>query len=131
MSLLYPNAGEEILTGGVDWLLDDIRVALYTSGAIYDAAHENISELGGTQIDAGLSLTAKSAAGGYATSSPTSYATLDTELEAAIGVLYRASDGLLLAYYDDISQFPLVPRVNHPYALSPSGPGGAWFLVGT
>jgi hypothetical protein len=130
MSLLYPIAGEKFLTADLDWAADDIRVALYTSLALYDATHTNITDMPfGQQLHAGVSVTSKDPTDGYAVSAPPTYI-VNTVLQLAIGIMYRFTDGLLIAYLDDIAGFPLVPRTNHEYALIPSGPGGAWFQIG-
>lgn len=128
MNALYFNFKELILTKQLNWLVDDIRVALYDATTIYDPLHVNISELAGPQIDPGSTLTSRSVADGFAIAGPSVYTNLTDPLTVAVAILYRFSDGSLIAFMDEVIGFTFQP-VGNDYALTPGGPGGAFFQL--
>lgn len=128
MNALYFNYKELLLTKQFNWLVDDIRVGLYDAPTIYDPLDTLIGDLLGTQIDPGSTLTSRSVANGFAIAGPTVYTNLTDPLIVAVAILYRFSDGSLIAYMDEVIGFTFLP-VGNDYALTPGGPGGAFFQL--
>ena len=64
-NLLYPSFREACLTGGVDWLTDDIKVALCTASYVPSVAHTVVDDLDGIIVTSG-NLSGKTATGGVA-----------------------------------------------------------------
>jgi hypothetical protein len=128
MNALYPIYKEFLLGAQANWQGDDIRIALYDSLAVYNAAHTVIGDIAGTQIASGTRLTAMTVANGFAGSDPTEYNGLVNALDVAIAIIYRFSDGSLIAYLDQVNGFSFLPTGAN-YTLTPGGPGGTFFAL--
>ena len=128
MNTLYTSAKTHFLLGTLLWEADDIQVALYDYLCVFDDLHTNISELAGTQISPGQPLTTKVVANGTAASDDTIFPLLTSPLTVSVAVIYRESDGELIAYMDGVLGLPFIPT-GGTYAVAPSGPNNAWFTL--
>lgn len=128
MNVLYPSYKELTLTKQINWVVDDIRVALYDVLCVYDPLHTLIGDLAGTQIDPGTILTGRAATDGFTIAEPTLYPGLIDPLMVSVAIIYRFSDGALIAFMDEIVGFSFQPSGND-YALTPGGPGGSFFVL--
>lgn len=128
MNILYPSYKDGLLNGDYSWALDQIRIALYDAPAVYDPVHVNISDLAGTQIAPGENLAGKFTTDGAPGSDPALYTGLVNPLDVAVAVMYRGSDGDLIAYMDQVNGFSFLPTGAN-YTLTPGGPGGVWFSL--
>lgn len=128
MNALYFSFKELLLSKQINWLVDDIRVALYDAATIYDPLHSNISDLAGIQIDPGVTLADRAVTDGYAIAGVSLYTNLTNPNIVAVAILYRFSDGALIAFMDEVIGFTFLP-VGNDYALTPGGPGGAFFQL--
>jgi len=100
LNALYPSFKDQLLTKQFSWLGDTLAVALYDVLAIYVPTDSNISEIAGTQIAPGDPIANKTVVDGYAGSFPSVYTGLLNPLEVATAIIYRVSDGALVAYLD-------------------------------
>lgn len=128
MNQLYPNAREEFLTGGIDWVSDSIAVALYNAGGTFSESNVHLGDVGGVQVSAGSSLANKSATDGYADADDYLYVGLTSVDTVVYAIMYRTSDNLLIAHMDTVDGFPFTPS-GDTYVLKGSMLGGAFFRI--
>jgi len=128
LNALYPSFKDQLLTKQFSWLGDTLAVALYDVLAIYVPTDSNISEIAGTQIAPGDPIANKTVVDGYAGSFPSVYTGLLNPLEVATAIIYRVSDGALVAYLDTVDGFTFKPTGAN-YTLTPGGPGGTYFAL--
>lgn len=128
MNILYNSYKDGLLAGDFEWNLDQISIALYDSPAVYDAGHTNISDIAGTQIAAGDPLTGKFTTDGAPGSDAAEYLGLTDPLDVSVAIIYRFSDGALIAYMDQVNGFTFLPTGAN-YKLYPGGPGLTWFSL--
>jgi hypothetical protein len=53
MSSMYLSGIKQLNSGGIDWLVDDIRVLLVTSAYTFDQGHDYVSDLSGELTNPG------------------------------------------------------------------------------
>lgn len=107
MSALYDSARQGFLQGDIDWLTDDVRVILVDSADYtFSATHTNLTDVpSGARVAVSGSLTGKAATAGVADAD-------DVTIPGVVGdsvealVIYRHSDGALVAYIDGLSLTP-------------------------
>jgi hypothetical protein len=128
VNALYPSFKDQLLLQQANWVSDTISIALYDALAVYDPSHTNILNIAGTQIAAGTNLTGKFATDGFAGSDLTQYNGTVNALDVAIAIIYRSSDGALIAYLDQVNGFTFLPTGAN-YTLTPGGPGGTFFSL--
>ena len=128
MNALYPSFKDQLLNQQINWVADAVSIALYDALAVYDANHNNIANIAGTQIAAGTNLASKFVSGGFAGSAATQYNGLVNAEDVAIAIIYRSSDGALIAYLDQVNGFTFLPTGAN-YTLTPGGPGGTYFSL--
>lgn len=128
MNALYPSFKDQLLNQQINWVSNQISIALYDALAVYDANHNNIANIAGTQIAAGTNLTGKFVSSGFAGSALTQYNGLVNVEDVAIAIIYRSSDGALIAYLDQVNGFTFLPTGAN-YTLTPGGPGGTYFSL--
>lgn len=107
MSALYDSARQAFLQGDLDWVADDVRVILVDSADYtFSAAHSVIASIpAGARVAVSGSLTGKTATGGVADAADISIPGVVGDSVEAL-VLYRHSDGALIAYVDGLSLTP-------------------------
>ena len=107
MSALYDSARQGFLTGDIDWLVDDIRVVLVDSADYtFSAAHTALASVPvAGRVAVSGSLTGKTATAGVADADDVSIAGVVGDSVEAL-VLYRHTDGALVAYIDGLSLTP-------------------------
>lgn len=107
MSALYDSAREGFLTGGIDWSTDDIRVALVdTDDYTFSAAHTNLTDVpSAARVAVSGSLSGKTTTGGVADAADVSLSGVTGDPIEAL-VVYRHTDGALVAYIDGVSLTP-------------------------
>jgi hypothetical protein len=127
MNTLYPIARQNFLTGQLNWTNNDIRIALFDNTVNYTPTHTTIGQVG-TPISLGSTILNRTATNGMAAGSPTVYNGLTNPVEVAVAVLYRSTDGLLIAYMDQVNGFTFLPT-GADYTLSPGGTNGAYFSL--
>lgn len=129
MNTLYPSYRNGLLSKTADWVNDPIRIALYDTGAGYNPTHLNIADIQGIQIAPGDSnIAGKTAVDGFAIGPPVVYESLSSPDTVENAVIYRFSDGALVAFLDNVFGFAFQP-VGVSYALAPGGPGGSFFAL--
>lgn len=128
MNQLYPYTRELFLTGGIDWETEAMAIALYDAGGVYVDSHTLLSEIGGTQIDAGTELLNRTASDGYAVADQHTYAGLNTVDTVEYAVMYRTSDDLLIAHMDTVDGIPFKPT-GGSYVIKGAGLNGAFFRL--
>lgn len=107
MSALYDSARQGFLQGDIDWLADDVRVILVDSADYtFSATHTALASVPvGARVAVSPSLTGKTATAGVADAD-------DVTIPGVVGdsvealVIYRHSDGALVAYIDGLSLTP-------------------------
>jgi hypothetical protein len=128
MNILYPSFKDGLLTSA-SWVNDATRIALYNAGALYDPTHNNLSQIAGVQVAQGDSdMAGNTAIDGFAIGPPVEYSALTSPEDVAIAIIYRFSDGALIAFLDVVYGFNFQP-IGEDYALSPGGPGGSYFAL--
>lgn len=99
----YPLAKEAILSGSVDLPSNTINIQAY-DGAIYNAAHDFLSDLAGTKKGTAVTVTSKAVTNGRFTASVPTYSTLSVGDQVTVWILYvdGANDAArrLLAFLD-------------------------------
>lgn len=128
MNQLYYNARMLFLTGGIDWTLQGMAIALYDVGGAYNATHSLLTDVGGIQINAGGLLENPTADGGYAVADDYTYVMLSSANAVRYGVMYRISDGLLVAHLASVDGIPFTPN-GGDYTIKGNGPNGAYFRI--
>lgn len=84
---LYPKGAEKIL-GSVNLSTDTIKAALLSDAYTYSAAHEFLSDVSATILDAAETLTSKSIAGGVFDAADVVFALVAPGANAKFVVLY-------------------------------------------
>lgn len=128
MNALYPSYKEQLLGQQANWLTDDIAVALYNADASFSTANTNIADIAGVQIAPGDLLDGKDITDGYAASFTTIYSALLSPEDVAVAIIYRVSDGDLIAFLDEVAGFTFQPSGAN-YTLTPGGPGNSYFAL--
>lgn len=112
---LFPAGKELLLTGGLDWLTDDVRVALLR-GYAFNVAHTSLADL----VTAGAELVAqsgamilKTAAGGVADADDVTLVSVAAGAACSSIVIYKegASNAtrVPIAYFDTGIGLPVTP----------------------
>ena len=111
MNRFFPLGAQKILAGQIDFVGNDIKVAIVASGYTYSDAHEFLSAVAGVTVGAPLALTTKNIAGGVLDADDLSFGALAAGNTCIALVMYRdtgnASTSPLIAYFDQITGFPL------------------------
>ncbi len=107
MSALYDAARQGFLQGDIDWLADDLRVILVdTDDYTFSAAHSALTDVpSAARVAVSGSLTGKTASGGVADADDVSIPGVVGDSVEAL-VLYRHTDGALVAYIDGLAMTP-------------------------
>lgn len=107
MSALYDPAREAFLTGGIDWSADDIRVVLVdTADYVFSAAHSDLTDVPvGARVAVSGSLSGKTTTAGVADAADVSISGVTGDPIEAL-VIYRHTDGALVAYIDGVTLTP-------------------------
>jgi len=114
MSVLYPSAKAAILTNTLDVENGDIRALLVTSGYAYNAAHDNLDDVGGgTRVGTAVALASKTVTSGVFDADDVTFPALSGSAVAAV-ILYlhtgTESTSKLLAYIDVAAGLPFTPN---------------------
>lgn len=110
-NLLYPKGKTRILKAQVDFELDDIKVAMVSSGYTYNSAHEYYTDLGANVLSTDILLSGKSVTDGAFDANDVTWTAVAAGSTAKALVLYRdtgtPSTSPLLLYLDNITGWPL------------------------
>lgn len=114
---LYDKGRNAFLTGSINWVSDDIRIALIDTGAysVDLANHDFLNDVAGGSIiaNAGASLANKTAVDGVADADDFTFTGVSgATVEALIIYKYNAvsSAAALIAYLDSATGFTLTPN---------------------
>lgn len=122
----YPLGLKAILDGDVDLLVDDISLQLYSGAAVYNVAHDFLSDVGGTQQGSPVTLTGKDTSGGKFTATVPPVTPPASTIVAAILYVDTGVDSTsrLLAFIDQRSDgTPLSMAVDgSTFSLNWNGP---------
>ena len=124
---LYDKYREKALTGEVDWLDDDIKVAL-VDAADYTVDLENdefLDDIDGSAIVATSgNLASKTATGGVADAADVTFSSVSGDVSEAL-VIYKdsgtASTSPLIAYIDTATGLAVTPNGGDITVIWPSG----------
>lgn len=121
MSALYDPARQGFLQGDLDWLADDVRVILVDSADYtFSPAHSALASVpAGARVAVSGSLTGKTATAGVADAADVAIPGVVGDTVEAL-VLYRHSDGALIAYIDGLSLAPNGGTVNVVWDSGPN-----------
>jgi hypothetical protein len=113
-SVIYPNAKEQFLSGGIDLTTDVIRAVLIDTGTYtYSAAHEDYADLSGVVGSESDAFGSKTVTDGvFDAANITFTAVTGASVEAIVifqdtGV---AANDLLIAYIDSGTGLPVTPN---------------------
>lgn len=112
---LYDKARESYLTGGLNWLTDDVRAVLVDTGlyAVNLATDQYLSDVaGGARVAVSASLTGKTATAGVADADDVSFALVSgASIEAIVLYKHTGVDATsnLVAYIDTATGMPFSP----------------------
>lgn len=109
---LYAKGKEKILSGGINFMTDTIKVALVKSAyGVSLGAHEFLSDLGADTLSSHQTLAGKSITNGIFDASDPTWPTVAAGDTASCVVIFKdtgvAGTSPLLAYIDQITGFPL------------------------
>jgi hypothetical protein len=103
MNSLYPAFREKCLTGGFDWLTDDVRIALCEDGYVFDVAHTDYTDLVEV-VATSANLTGKTAVGGVADADDVTFTGIGAGDNIRSVVIYQhtgvAATDTLIAFFD-------------------------------
>lgn len=113
---LYAAGKQALLTAGINWTSDDIRVVLVDSAdyTVNLATHDNLDDIPvAARVATSAALTGKSATGGVADAADVTYTSVTGDsIEAA--VIYKhtgvESTSTLIAYIDTATGLPVTPN---------------------
>lgn len=113
-NVLYPKGKEALLTAGVNWTSDNIKVVLVDTGAYtYSAAHQFLSDVpSGARVATSAALTGKTATNGVADAADVAITGVTGATVEAL-VVYKDTGVVgtspLIAYIDTGVGLPLTP----------------------
>lgn len=116
MATLYDHGRNEFLLGNLDWVADDIRVALIDTGTYtFSQAHQDMADVSGIVAQSAASLANKSASAGVADADDHVIASVSgATIEAIIIYLHTGTpaNDTLIAFLDqgDVTGLPLTPN---------------------
>lgn len=108
---LYVKGKEKILSAGVNFSTDTLKVALVKNSYSYNTTHEFYSDLGANVLNTPQLLTGKTVVGGVFDAADVTFTAVTIGDTALAVVIYKdtgtGSTSPLLAYIDQITGFPL------------------------
>ena len=124
---LYDKYREKALTGEVDWLTDDIKVALVDAAdyTVNLATDEFLDDISGTAIVAtSANLASKTATDGVADAADVTFTAVSGDVSEAL-VVYKdsgsAATSPLIAYIDTATGLAVTPNGGDITVIWPSG----------
>lgn len=106
----FPKGAEKVWSGSINFLTDDIKVALVPSSYVYDPAHEFLDDVGAV-IGAPQALANKSVAGGVFDADDSNFGALAAGSTIGMGVIYKdtgvAGTSPLLMRTTDVLGLPM------------------------
>ena len=113
---LYTKYREKVLSADVDWLVDDIKVALVDAAdyTVNIATHDFLDDIpGGAIVATSANLESKTATNGVADAADITFADVSGDISEAL-VVYKdtgvASTSPLIAYIDTATGLAVIPN---------------------
>ena len=99
----YPIGLKAMADGDIDLLVDTISMQLYSGAAVYDAAHDFLSDVAGTKRGSAVTLTGKDTTGGQFTATVPAVTPPASTIVAAVFYVNTGVDATsrLLAFIDE------------------------------
>jgi len=113
-NVLFPLGKEGILDGAIDYDTDDVRVMLVLDTYAYDAADNDLADIGAVDNGRSAALAGKTKALGVADANDTTLtATAASACDALIIFQHTGADATarLIAYIDTATGLPVTPAV--------------------
>lgn len=122
---VYDSAREALLTGGIAWLTDTIKVvAVDAADYTFSAAHDFLSDIPAGGRIATATLAGKTATGGVADASDTTMASVTGDQFESV-IIYKDTGvegtSQLIVYLDSYTGLPLTPNSGNVVILWPNG----------
>ncbi|RKX47795.1 MAG: hypothetical protein DRP64_00065 [Verrucomicrobia bacterium] len=132
MNQLYNKARERYLGGVSDWKVGAMGIALVDANYTFDPTHEFLVQVASSSRAAEKDFTGRTDADGYANGLGVSFTALTWPLPITQVVIFEntgdeATD-LLVAYYDEVTGFP-VDLTGGDYSVLPDALFGGYFRL--
>ena len=132
MNQLYNKARERYLSAGSNWTIGAAGLALVDANYLFDPAHEFLIQVPSASRAAEKPFTGRTAVNGYANGDGASFTALTWPLPITQVVTYEdtgdEATSLLIAYYDEVTGFP-VSLTGGDYSVLPDALFGGYFRL--